>query len=90
MSTHTPVKHSVTGDEWDCPTTFLDHARENGWVPVDEPADSPYAEMTKAQLEAEIGSRNSGLGVDEQLSASGTKADLMATLLADDARRGIA
>jgi hypothetical protein len=85
--THTLVKHDVTGDEWKCPNTYLVDAREKGWRPVGEPVDSAYAGMKNDDLKAEITRRNGELSDDEQLSLDGNKPDLIATLLADDARR---
>jgi uncharacterized protein YaiL (DUF2058 family) len=87
MTTHIPVRNVETGDEWNCPVAFLEHAREKGWQPIGEPDDSVYAGMTGKALQAEITKRNSELGEDEQLSKAGNKPDLIATLLADDARR---
>jgi len=44
-----------------------------------------YDKRLKAELEAEIAARNAGRVEDDHITASGTKAELAAALVADDA-----
>lgn len=48
-----------------------------------------YEAMTKADLVEEINNRNAGYAAEDQLSSSGTKADLIAELQEDDAAREV-
>lgn len=57
-----------------------DHALE----PSD--AEGGYGSLTKAQLVDEIEKRNSGRDEADRLAATGTKAELVEVLVADDAR----
>lgn len=84
--THIRMVHPLNEDrEWDCPVRYADRARAKGWKPVGEPG--PYDGLSKSELEDAIDSRNADLPEAEHLSKSGNKADLVATLIADDGRR---
>lgn len=90
--THVEVKHNVTGAVWDCPIPYLDEALALGWQLTSDPDDSAYAGQTVKELETEIARRNDDLAANpveglDPLSKGGNKANLIATLLADDARR---
>lgn len=57
----------------------------DGWEPADEaPEPQGYSGQKVAELRAEIDQRNEGRDEDDMLSVEGNKADLIATLVADD------
>ncbi len=58
------------------------------WEPLDEvAAPAGYSAQKVADLQAEIGRRNAERDEADQLSTEGKKADLIATLEADDAAK---
>ena len=88
-TSHVAVHNPETGGNWDCPAGYLDVAREKGWEVVSEqPVPTAYDGQTNEYLRDEIAKRNADLPDEEQLSTAGNKPDLIATLIADDARRG--
>lgn len=92
-ATHVAVHHPETGGDWMCPTSYLDTAIEDGWQLASDAASSElaaaYDGWTNQQLADEIGKRNADPADPEAdpLPTTGNKADLLATLIADDARR---
>ena len=58
--------------------------RANGVTGDDEEVDDDYESWSKADLEAEIQTRNDEDGRETKISASGTKAELAARLHEDD------
>ncbi len=71
-----------------------DKVMDSSWVPEGQPkaaADSPdsgYEGMKVADLKAEIERRNEGRAEADLVPAEGLKADLVAALVADDAKTG--
>lgn len=60
----------------------------SNWAPAEDgPKAEGYAAMKVDELKAEIESRNENRDEDGLLSAEGKKADLVATLEADDASK---
>jgi hypothetical protein len=87
---HIHVRHDATGNEWDCPATYLKTARTRGWIPTDQPEghdDSGYSDLRVKDLRDEIDSRNQDRDESDQLLKTGSKAELVAVLIADDASR---
>lgn len=93
-ATHVAVHHPETGGDWMCPVGYLETAKEDGWQLAGDVASgelaSAYDGWTNPQLSEEISKRNAD-PVDPEadpLPTSGNKPELLATLIADDARRG--
>lgn len=59
--------------------------RDKVHVDLRPAAPSPYEGMKRADLEAEIASRNTGRDEADRIPATGNKPDLVAALTADDA-----
>ncbi|HKY59205.1 MAG TPA: SAP domain-containing protein [Aeromicrobium sp.] len=74
----------------DAPEEKAESLRRVGFSPIDESEVAEaegYAAMKVADLKAEIESRNEDRDEESLLSAEGKKADLVATLEADDASK---
>ncbi len=54
-STHTWVRHEVTGGTWQCPTEALGHYQDLGWQPCEPPAEPnpAVAELLAARVAQE-------------------------------------
>lgn len=55
-----------------------------GYTDPNAPEPTPYDDLKAADLKAEIDERNDGREDDAKMSSQGSKADLIALLVADD------
>lgn len=80
----------MNGAVVEVPEEKVERLRRMGFLPVDEsdaPESEGYAAMKVDELKAEIESRNEDRDADDLLSTEGRKADLVATLEADDSSK---